>query len=75
MEDRLAHQQDKAREAKGELEEIEALYEEGAMGEEAYREDRRRLRRHKKEAESKVSEIEREIDEVEFYLTETGEVS
>jgi hypothetical protein len=75
LEDRLAHQQDKAQEAKGELEEIESLYEEGAMGEEAYREDRRRLRRQKKEAESKVSEIEREIDEVEFYLTETGEVS
>jgi outer membrane protein assembly factor BamB len=75
LQDRQAHQQDKTREADGALEEIESLYEDGAMGEEAYRKDRRRLRRQKKDAESKGSEIKRELDEVEFYLTETGEVS
>ena len=75
LEDRLAHQQGRVEEAETELDEIEQLHEEGAMGEEAYREDRRRFRRRRKEAEKKASQIERELDEVEFYLTETGEVS
>jgi len=75
LEDRLAHQKDKARDARKELEEIESLYEEGAMGEDAYREDQRRHKRQEKEAEAKVPKIERELDEVEFYLTKTGDVS
>ena len=42
LEDRLACQQSRVEEAETELDEIEQLHEEGAMGEEAYREDRRR---------------------------------
>ena len=42
LEDRLAYQQSRVEEAETELDEIEQLHEEGTMGEEAYREDRRR---------------------------------
>ncbi|MCS3635840.1 DNA repair exonuclease SbcCD ATPase subunit [Salinibacter ruber] len=75
LEDRLATQQEQVEEAEAELREIEQLHEEGAMDEQAYQEDRRRLQQQKNEAEKKASRLERELDEVNFYLTETGNVS
>jgi hypothetical protein len=75
LEDSLADHQEKAQEAEAELQEIEQLHEEGAMNKKSYQEDRRRLRQQKEEAEKKASRLERKLDEVKFYLTETGNVS
>ncbi|MCS3698401.1 hypothetical protein [Salinibacter ruber] len=75
LEDSLADHQEKAQKAEAELQEIEQLHEEGAMNKESYQEDRRRLRQQKKKAEKKASRLERKLDEVKFYLTETGNVS
>ncbi len=72
LEDRLADQKEKAQEAEAELTEIKQLHEEGAMGEEIYQEDRRRLQQQKNGAEKKASRLERELEEVKFYLTEVG---
>ena len=72
---RLGYELIRAKHAEAKLEEIERLYKEGAMDEETYQEDRRRFRQQKKDAESEAPQIEQKLDEIEFYLTETGSVS
>ncbi|PEN11176.1 hypothetical protein CRI94_16430 [Longibacter salinarum] len=75
LENRLAHQQDLVEEAKEELDEVTSLHEAGALDDDTYREDRRRLRRKKRTAEKEASSIDRQLREINFYLTETGDVS
>jgi outer membrane murein-binding lipoprotein Lpp len=75
LETRRGYELIRAKHAEAKLEEIELLYEEGAMDEETYQEDRRRFRQQKKDAESEASQIKQKLDEIRFYLTETGSVS
>ena len=75
LQDERFHQQERIEIAEEELDEIETLYQDGALSEEDYRKEKRRFERQKTSATDKQEEIDREIDEVKFYLTEIGDVN
>ncbi|PEN11179.1 hypothetical protein CRI94_16445 [Longibacter salinarum] len=75
LKDEIVHQRLRIRLARKEIDELDSLLQDGAISEDDHQKEKQRFSLRKEGAKRKLRGLRKELDEIDFYLNEVGDVS